>query len=183
MLLVGDVTGRGAEAAALTGQARHTLRTAGMLLGDPAAAFEQLNQALAQRAGLTPCTVALMHLAPDAGHVDVLCAGHPQPLLIRRGEVRPVGRFGPMLGAWTDARWNAERVALEPGDTLVAFSDGVTDTVGDDGRFGEERLLATLRGVSDAAASVAAIDAALSAFQRGGQADDTAVLALDIPID
>ena len=47
MLLVGDVTGRGAEAAALTGQARHTLRTAGMLLGDPAAAFEQLNQALA----------------------------------------------------------------------------------------------------------------------------------------
>ena len=50
MLLVGDVTGRGAEAAALTGQARHTLRTAGMLLGDPGAALEQLNQALARRA-------------------------------------------------------------------------------------------------------------------------------------
>ena len=50
MLLVGDVTGRGAEAAALTGQARHTLRTAGTLLGDPTAAFEQLNEALAQRA-------------------------------------------------------------------------------------------------------------------------------------
>ena len=181
MLLVGDVTGRGAEAAALTGQARHTLRTAGTLLGDPTAAFEQLNQALAQRAELTPCTVALMHVAPDAGHVDVLCAGHPQPLLIRRGEVRPVGRFGPMLGAWTDARWNSERVALEPGDTLVAFSDGVTDTVGEDGRFGEERLLETLRGVTDAAGAVAAIDAALNAFQRGGQADDTAVLALDIP--
>jgi serine phosphatase RsbU (regulator of sigma subunit) len=86
-----------------------------------------------------------------------------------------------MLGAWTDAHWNADRVELEPGDTLVAFSDGVTDTVGRDGRFGEERLLEALRGVTDAAAAVATIDAALNAFQRGGQADDTAVLALDIP--
>ena len=151
MLLVGDVTGRGAEAAALTGQARHTLRTAGMLLADPAAAFEQLNQSLAHRAELTPCTVALLHVAPDARSAAVLCAGHPQPLLVRGGEVRPVGHFGPMLGAWTDAHWTPERVELEPGDVLVAFSDGVTDTVGADGRFGEERLLATLRGVTDAA--------------------------------
>ena len=181
MLLVGDVTGRGAEAAALTGQARHTLRTAGMLLADPAAAFEQLNQSLAHRAELTPCTVALIHVAPDARSAEILCAGHPQPLLVRGGEVRPVGRFGPMLGAWTDAHWNPERVALEPGDVLVAFSDGVTDTVGADGRFGEERLLAALRGVTDAAAAIATIDDALNAFQSGEQADDTAVLALDIP--
>jgi serine phosphatase RsbU (regulator of sigma subunit) len=181
MLLVGDVTGRGAEAASLTGQARHTLRTAGMLLGDPPAAFEQLNQALADRTELTPCTVALIQLAPDARSAAVFCAGHPQPLLVRRGEPRPVGHFGPMLGAWVDAHWTAERVDLEPGDVLVAFSDGVTDTVGEDGRFGEERLLEALRGVTDAAGAVAAIDAALTAFQRGGQADDTAVLALDLP--
>jgi PAS domain S-box-containing protein len=181
MLLVGDVTGRGAEAAALTGQARHTLRTAGILLGDPVAAFEQLNQALANRAELTPCTVALIHVAPDARSASILCAGHPQPLLVRRGEVQPVGRFGAMLGAWVDAEWTAERIELEPGDTLVAFSDGVTDTVGDDGRFGEHRLLETLRGAHGAAEAVALIDAALNAFQRGDQADDTAVLALDIP--
>jgi PAS domain S-box-containing protein len=180
MLLVGDVTGRGAEAAALTGQARHTLRTAGTLLGDPAAAFEQLNQALANRAELTPCTVALIHVARDARSAAIVCAGHPQPLLLRNGEVRPVGRFGAMLGAWGDAHWTPERIALEPGDTLVAFSDGVTDTVGADGRFGEERLLEALRGVNGAAQAVAAIDAALNAFQSGGQADDTAVLALDI---
>jgi PAS domain S-box-containing protein len=181
MLLVGDVTGRGAEAAALTGQARHTLRTAATLLGDPAAAFEQLNRALADRAELTPCTVVMIHVSPDARSAEILCAGHPQPLLIRHGEVRPVGHFGPMLGAWVDARWTADRIDLEPGDTLVAFSDGVTDTVGADGRFGEERLLAALRGAGDAAAAVATIDAALNAFQRAGQADDTAVLALDVP--
>jgi hypothetical protein len=57
----------------------------------------------------------------------------------------------------------------------------VTDTVGSGGRFGDDRLLETLRGVTDAAGAVAAIDAALNAFQHGGQADDTAVLALDLP--
>jgi serine phosphatase RsbU (regulator of sigma subunit) len=179
MLLVGDVTGRGAEAAALTGQARHTLRTAGVLLGDPAAALDQLNRALAQREELTPCTVALLHLRGDTA--DVYCAGHPQPLLVRGGEVRAVGRFGAMLGAWTEAAWPPERVTLRPGDVLVAFSDGVTDTVGLDGRFGEPRLLEALTGIRDATGAVAAIDAALSAFQSGEQADDTAVLALDIP--
>jgi PAS domain S-box-containing protein len=180
MLLVGDVTGRGAEAAALTGQARHTLRTAGMLLGDPAAGFEQLNRALAQRVELTPCTVALVHVAPDLTRASVRCAGHPQPLLVRAGEPRAVGHFGPMLGAWPDSEWPPDEVALRSGDVLVLYSDGETDTVGENGRFGEQRLLAALEGVADARAAVAAIDAALNRFQRGPQADDTAVLALNL---
>jgi serine phosphatase RsbU (regulator of sigma subunit) len=181
MLLVGDVTGRGADAAALTGQARHTLRTAGALLGDPDAALEQLNRALAQRSELTPCTVALVHITPDLATASVRCAGHPQPLLVRDGDPRTVGHFGPMLGAWPDSRWRADAVALRPGDVLVLYSDGVTDTVGADGRFGDERLLEALRGVRDADGAVAAIDAALNAFQQGPQADDTAVLAINLP--
>jgi serine phosphatase RsbU (regulator of sigma subunit) len=180
MLLVGDVTGRGAEAAAQTGQARHTLRTAGQLLSDPAAALHQLNQALVDRRELAPCTVAILHVT--ARTTEVLCAGHPQPLLIRGGEPRPVGRHGPILGAWDDARWEAESLALEPGDVLVLYTDGVTDAVGPGERFGDERLLATLRGVTDAAGAVAAIDRALNAFQEGSRADDTAVLAMDLPV-
>ena len=179
MLLVGDVTGRGAEAAALTGQARHTLRTAATLLGRPEPALAQLNRALTERSEMLPCTVALVHL--EGRTASVVCAGHPQPLLIRDGEVRAVGRFGAMLGAWADAHWNADRVELEPGDVLVMFSDGVTDTVGSDGRFGDERLWEALRSVRDADGAVGAVDAALNAFQRGAQADDTAVLAVDIP--
>lgn len=180
MLLVGDVTGRGAAAAAQTGQARHTLRTAGQLLSDPAAALEQLNHALADRQELAPCTVAIVHVTAQT--TDVLCAGHPQPLLVRDGDPRAVGRFGPMLGAWSDARWQPESLALEPGDVLVLYTDGVTDAAGEDGRFGDERLLAALRGTRDAAGAVAAIDRALNAFQRGEQADDTAVLAIDLPV-
>ncbi len=177
MLLVGDVTGRGAAAAAETGQARHTLRTAGRLLSDPAAALQQLNETLADRRELTPCTVAIVHVTAQT--TDVVCAGHPRPLLIRDGEPRPVGRFGPMLGAWSDSRWQPESLVLEPGDVLVLYTDGVTDAEGEDERFGDERLLDALRGATDAAGAVAAIDRALNAFQVGPQADDTAVLAVD----
>jgi PAS domain S-box-containing protein len=179
MLLVGDVTGRGAAAAAQTGQARHTLRTAGRLLSDPVAALDQLNRSLADRRELAPCTVAIVHVTAET--TDVVCAGHPRPLLIRAGEPRPVGHFGPMLGAWSDGTWRPESLGLEPGDVLVLYTDGVTDAEGADERFGDERLLAALRGVTDAAGAVAAIDRALNAFQVGAQADDTAVLALDLP--
>src|SRR4051812_40274687 len=106
MLLVGDVTGRGADAAAQTGQARHTLRTAGRLLGDPTRALAQLNRELSDRRRLTPCTVAIVHVTAET--IEVVCAGHPQPLLIRDGEPRPLGVYGAMVGAWPDAGWRAE---------------------------------------------------------------------------
>jgi serine phosphatase RsbU (regulator of sigma subunit) len=179
LLVVGDVTGRGADAAAQTGQARHTLRTAGILLGDPHAALAQLNHALAERRELSPCTVALVHLSGRTARV--LCAGHPQPLLISGGSARAVGPFGPVLGAWPDSTWRDEPVELADGDVLVLFTDGVTDTRGDDGRFGDERLLDALEGATSAAEAVAAIDRALTDFQRGPQADDTAILAVDVP--
>ncbi len=115
MLLVGDVTGRGAEAAALTGQARHTLRTAGALLGDPDAALEQLNLALAQRDGADAVHGRARARRPRTrGPRDVRCAGHPQPLLVRDGEVAPVGHFGPMLGAWSDSHWRADESPCAP---------------------------------------------------------------------
>ena len=129
MLLVGDVTGRGAEAAAQTGQARHTLRTAGMLLG------RSRRGARAAQPGARPTPRAdAVHgrarACQPAADRAVLCAGHPQPLLIRDGAARAVGHFGPMLGAWADSRWRADRIELEPGDVLVLYTDGVTDTRG-----------------------------------------------------
>lgn len=180
MVVVGDVTGRGAEAAALTAQARHTLRTAGTLLGDPVAAIEQLNRALAQQGDLPICTVAAVLLVdtPAGTVAHISCAGHPQPLLVRAGAVRPVGATGAMVGAWADATWEVESVPIEVGDVLVLYTDGVTDAVGATGRFGEERLVQTLRDVDDAASVVARVEAALETFDRGEQADDTAVVAL-----
>jgi PAS domain S-box-containing protein len=181
MALVGDVAGRGAEAAALTGLARNTLRTAAKLLDDPLRAVATLNAELLTRDEMSLCSVAAVLLREDGDRAtaEVICAGHPLPLLVRDGQVRAVGEFSPMLGAYDAGEWTRRSVELEPGDVLVLYTDGVFDTVGDDGRFGEERLQATLAGVEHAPDAVSRIDAALSAFEVGAQADDTAVLAVE----
>jgi serine phosphatase RsbU (regulator of sigma subunit) len=181
LAIVGDVVGRGAPAAALTGLARYTLRTAAGLLDDPLDAVRILNEALLARADMSLCSVAAVLLCDgDAGAATakVVCAGHPLPLLVRAGGVRPVGEYSPMLGAYAIEEWAHATVDLEPGDVLALFTDGVFDAVGEDGRFGEERLARTLAGAVDADDAIARIDAALSAFAVGEQADDTAVLAV-----
>jgi serine phosphatase RsbU (regulator of sigma subunit) len=180
LALVGDVAGRGAEAAALTGLARHTLRTAAQLLDDPLDAVGTLNAELLAREQMSLCSVAAVLLREVDGHAaaEIVCAGHPLPLLARRGAVRPVGCFSPMLGAQPVEDWSRSHVELAPGDVLVLYTDGVFDAVGKGGRFGEERLQRTIVGVRDAGDAIARIDDALSAFEVGPQADDTAVLAV-----
>ena len=181
LAVVGDVAGRGAEAAALTGLARHTLRTAAKLLVDPLDAVGTLNAELLARDQMSLCSVAAVLLREHDGGAtaEIVCAGHPLPLLAGGGQVRPVGDFSPMLGASRVEQWSRTTVELATGDVLVLYTDGVFDAVGADGRFGEERLQETVAGVRDAADAVARIDAALSAFATGAQADDTAVLAVE----
>jgi PAS domain S-box-containing protein len=186
LAIVGDVAGRGAPAAALTGLARHTLRTAATLLDDPLDAVRTLNGELLALDAMSLCSVGAVLLTEDGrgnATAEIVCAGHPLPLLARGGAVRPIGCFSPMLGAYRIDAWERTSLALEPGDVLVMFTDGVFDTVGADGRFGEERLERTLAGACDAADAVARIDAALSSFEVGEQADDTAILAVQrVPV-
>jgi PAS domain S-box-containing protein len=176
MVVVGDVAGRGAEAAARTAEARHTLRAVGELTGDPVRAVAHLNRLLAGREDLSLCTVCAVRLGEATA--TVVCAGHPLPFLVRGGEAREVGRWGTMLGAWED-EFTATEVALEPGDLLVLYTDGVLDARAGAERFGEDRLGDTLAGATSAADAVHRVQHALDGFQRGDQADDTAVLVLE----
>jgi PAS domain S-box-containing protein len=186
LAIVGDVAGRGAAAAALTGLARHTLRTAATLLDDPLDAIRTLNDELLALGSMSLCSVAAVLLREDedgGARADIVCAGHPLPLLVRGGAPRSIGRFSPMLGAYPIDEWERTSHDLEPGDLLVLFTDGVFDTVGAGERFGEERLERTLDGATDAPDAIARIDAALSAFEVGEQADDTAILAVQrVPV-
>jgi serine phosphatase RsbU (regulator of sigma subunit) len=181
MLVVGDVTGRGAPAAALTGLMRHTLRTAATLTGSATAALDKLNRDLLERRQLSLCTAVCLVLRElDGGsEVDVICAGHPLPVLVRGGRAQPVGRFGPLLGAYPDQYWEPVTVRVEPGDVLVLYSDGLLDATGAQDRFGPERLERTLTGAGSAPDVIARIERALAAFEVGAQADDTAVLAVE----
>lgn len=181
LAIVGDVAGRGAAAAAMTGLARHTLRTAATLLDDPLDAVRTLNSELLAVGSMSLCSVAAVLLRADedcGATAQVICAGHPLPLLVRGGAVRPIGSFSAMLGAYPIDAWERTSHDLEPADLLVLFTDGVFDTVGANERFGEERLERTLAGATDAPDAIARIDAALSAFEVGEQADDTAILAV-----
>ncbi len=175
--IVGDVAGKGAEAAALTALARHTLRTTLVLTGDMVHAVRQLDEALRERSRLSLCTAVLVRLRDRAA--EILCAGHPPPLLTRGGEAHEVGCYGPLLGTQSSGNWSELTVEIEPGDALTLYTDGVLDTVGAHERFGEERLAQALAvEEADARRLLEALESDLHAFQRGPQADDTAVLVL-----
>jgi PAS domain S-box-containing protein len=186
MVVIGDVTGKGPSAAAITSLARYTLRTAALYERTPERVLERLNDVLlmdSERRQL--CTAICAHLAPrgDGGvRVRFVCAGHPAPYVVRRsGGADPAGRPGTLLGAFEDVGWSADEVALEPGDTLVLYTDGVTDTTRGSGeRFGQDRVAELLSGCAGLAPEDVArrIDAALLAFEQGPQRDDVAVLVL-----
>jgi PAS domain S-box-containing protein len=182
MVVVGDVAGHGAEAAALTALARYTLRSAGQLTRDPARAAQQLNATLRDLPRLPLCTAVCGHLRVESSaHATLTLAncGHPQPLLLRDGAIRPLGDAGPMAGAFDDGDWPCAEVALRAGDVLLLYTDGVLDTVGERERFGFARLRDVVEGnAAEPAALVATLAAALERFRRGPQRDDTAIVAL-----
>ncbi|HVQ58370.1 MAG TPA: SpoIIE family protein phosphatase [Solirubrobacterales bacterium] len=179
MLVIGDVTGRGAQAASITAQARYTLRTAAWLSGDPLVALATLNSALLARSDSALCSVVAVALSQDASEpVRLAVAGHLPPLLVDGDSVSEAAEAGPVLGAFGDARWNMELTALSPGQQLVAVTDGVTEAGGPTERFGETRLRAELVGCTSPAISVRKIEGALDGFSDGPLEDDAAALAL-----
>jgi Stage II sporulation protein E (SpoIIE) len=179
MLVIGDVTGRGARAASLTAVARYTLRTAATLTADPVMALRTLNRALFARGDYALCSVValVLHEGP-AQPVTLAIAGHPPPLLIDGEEVSEVSEADPVLGAFADGRWNVSQSVLEPGQQLVVVTDGVFEAQGPGERFGEARLRDELRGCSDPSQLVQALEASLQEFTEGALDDDIAVLAL-----
>lgn len=179
LLVIGDVTGRGAHAASITAQARYTMRTAAGLTGDPIAALAALNEALLERGGSALCTVAALALSEDAAQpVRIAVAGHPPPLLIDGERVAEVAGPGPVLGAFSDAEWEIESLAVAPGQQLVVITDGVIEARGPSGRFGEDRLWESLSGVSHPELAVRHLEESLSAFVVGDLEDDATVLAV-----
>jgi serine phosphatase RsbU (regulator of sigma subunit) len=179
MIVIGDVTGRGAHAASITAQARYTLRTAAVLTGDPLIALATLNRALLARRDSALCSVAALSLSEDPLQpVRLAVAGHPPPLLIDGEAVAETARPGPLLGALAEAEWALELVAVEPGQQLVVITDGITEASGAEGRFGEERLRAELAGASSPVLAVQRLESALRAFTAGRLDDDAAMLAI-----
>jgi PAS domain S-box-containing protein len=176
-VMIGDVGGRGVEAAALTAMARYTLRTAAAVVADPVVAFKELNTALLERGGAAICTAALVFLG-EGGEVTLCSAGHPPAIVVSGGSADEWPGSGPILGAFEDVSWELTSRTLAPGDQLVLYTDGVFELPGADGRFGEERLVSVLAGTGRPEEAVDTTRTALSEFSGGRFPDDMAMVVL-----
>ena len=192
MLLIADVCGTGAEAAAVTAITRHTARAAAAAAaGSPTEILAAVNAALLHEQGHTPLrfvTACCLVLEPtDAGHRGRLgIAGHPLPVFRGAdGDTREVGRPGRPLGIEQGATFEEHVLDLLPGSSLLLYTDGVTEARDDAGRqFGEDGLLRVVAGAPvDAEAMVSAVAAAVEQQLAGSryEHDDLAVLSLVVP--
>jgi serine phosphatase RsbU (regulator of sigma subunit) len=129
--LIGDVQGKGPDAAAVTALARHTLRAGAVYEQRPSGVLALLHKALReQRSDGRFCTVAHAHLRIGNGRVQVelACGGHPLPLVVHPdGHVEPVGRLGTLLGTDIEPQLYDVSVELREGDVLLLYTDGVTE--------------------------------------------------------
>jgi len=183
--LIGDVCGKGPEAAAVTALARHTLRAAAAYEPRPGAVLALLHRALREaRDDGRFCTVAYcdFELRDGGARMVLACGGHPLPLVLRRsGAVEPVGRLGTLLGTDVEPVLHDVAVDLAAGDLVVLYTDGVTEVrSGQEERFGLRDLaglLAGCEGMHPDGLAQRIEDAVLEAAD-GRPRDDIAVLVV-----
>ncbi len=181
---IGDVCGKGEDAAAVTAAARHAIRAFAHATGDPVAVLRSANEVmLAEEFGGRFVTAAVGHARWERRrlHVVLASAGHPGPVLIRPdGRTQRLRGGGLPLGIFPDAAPATEEVDLEPGDVLFFYTDGLTGACGPDMVSFEDRLtdeLASLAGRS-AAVLVSRVRELALEFCRGDLRDDMTMLAV-----
>ena len=189
--IVGDVSGVGPEAAALTGVARYGARAVASADHSPAELLQQLNDTLVRlRLREKFCTALYAHVRPGGRDTKVVMAngGHPYPFVLRAsGKVEEVQVEGTLLGAFEQLSFPERELVLGPGDLMVCYTDGVTEARDPDGNFfGTQGLERALKASAGASAMEVArtVERAVLQHERGGARDDIAVIVirnLDLP--
>ncbi len=189
---IGDVCGKGAEAAAaVLALARYTIRAVAMHEARPSAVLAGLNEAMlrqrSERDDHKFCTIAYARLetqgpAQRGARVAVCRGGHPAPVLLKAGgSIQKIGDPGRAIGVFENLGLTEQEINLLPGDALVLYTDGVVEARSPDGAFfGEERLVSLLRSSAglDASTLAGRVETAVLEFQENNPHDDVAVLVL-----
>lgn len=187
VVVIGDICGKGVEAAVVTALARYTLRAAAVRDPSPARALTLLNDAM-HRANVDRfCTAAVLRLTlvDGAWRLTACSAGHPLPLRVSAGgEVTAVGSAGSLLGVLEEVSLTESSVVLGPGEAVVTYTDGVSEARTPAGEFfGDGRIASELSASSGASAGDVAgsLLARVLEFQQGVARDDIAIVALRVP--
>jgi sigma-B regulation protein RsbU (phosphoserine phosphatase) len=185
-IVLGDVCGKGASAAVVTALARYTVRAEALHVSSPAAVLTGLHQALLTYYPQTFITVLyLLDQVQEGDRLTMATGGHPLPLCRRAdGSIETLGRPGSFLGMEETASVSESTAVLNPGDTVVLYTDGVTEAHEGDAFFGETGIagvLAASAGLTAQEVADAVVAAAL-AFQHGPARDDIAVVVVRKPL-
>jgi serine phosphatase RsbU (regulator of sigma subunit) len=189
-IVVGDVCGKGPAAAKRTALARYALRAVARRQTRPSLLLAGLNQVLLDWPTDDPrfltAIYAAVRLVPGGTMVRISSAGHPLALVrTANGRVHQFGRPGDLLGVLARPELHDSQRLLRSGDSLILFSDGVTEARrgADRELYGDERLRRLVAGLDDltAVAMAEAIQLATLSFSDGRRSDDTVALVMKVP--
>jgi sigma-B regulation protein RsbU (phosphoserine phosphatase) len=185
LVALGDVCGKGVEAAVVTSLARYTLRAAAVEDGTPSHALAVLNDVLRRDGSGRFCTVVLLRCQPDgdAWQVTACSAGHPLPLLADQdGSVEPVGEHGTLVGVLPALRLHEVTLTLRPGEAVVLYTDGVPEARDGGEFYGEGRAADVLtRAHAEGAQLPDALLADVLEYEHDLPRDDIAIVAVTNP--
>jgi sigma-B regulation protein RsbU (phosphoserine phosphatase) len=185
VVVLGDVCGKGVDAAVVTALVRYTLRAVSVQVVGAAAALRALNEVLLRHRAERFCTVVLLRARRDADGwlVSLSSAGHPLPLLLRPG--RPpaqVGRPGSLLGVFEAISIQDTEIRLESGSALLLYTDGVTEGRRGTVFYEQDRLLRVVENhQGDAAGLTDVVLEDVLDFQDGVPRDDIAMVVVRVP--
>jgi sigma-B regulation protein RsbU (phosphoserine phosphatase) len=185
LVVLGDVCGKGVEAAVLNGRARQSIRTAARFDRRPSRILSTLNEVLYEDDSDRFVTVACARVRPaegDTHRVDLAVAGHPAPMLIHAdGTVEQPEVTGRLAGALpTEGGYQEVTLTLGPGDALLLFSDGIHEARGEGGLYGLDRLRTLLGRYAGTGATtiVEAVERDVVEHLDGNGHDDMTALAI-----
>jgi len=179
---VGDVAGKGAPAALLTAVIQGVFTALATMGMSPSQTLSGVNQAIIARAIESRFCTAFYAVVTPGGQLSCCNAGHNPPMVFTKTGVRRLEKGGLILGMFEHARFEQEAIALEPGDILVGFSDGVTEALSASGEeYGEDRLRTCIEAAAGKSPQemLDGIFLSVREFSRGAeQSDDITALVL-----
>ena len=180
-LVVGDVSGKGAEAAAQTAMVKYMLRAFAIQDESPATTLYRLNNALARDMSEDRfITLVYATFDPKSQRCSIAGAGHPSSLIYRRdrAEIDSFDSQGPAIGIFENETFGQTTTDIYPGDVFLAYTDGLIEARSGDDFFGEERVEAYLAANHDRPAAQISAGMYEEARRFGSVGDDTVVITL-----